>query len=251
MQRTFLLIMALAATTAVSALAQERSYQKEFPVNPSARFSLDSYKGTIHIRTDGGTTIRVKARIYPDVEGTPESIHDVEITENSSRNSVSIKAVNTSQRIIHTSGKNILPMVAWDIQLPDTVDLTLTTYKSQISLNVPAGRIDINSYKGTGTIRNVRNALKLDTYKGNFQIEVRKPADLDLDTYKGDIALAVWGAQDFELRAHTRKGKLQFAGLSIPVEEKRRNTEVSFTRGSGKNRLNLDTFKGNFKVDFK
>ncbi|NLT68384.1 MAG: DUF4097 family beta strand repeat protein [Acidobacteria bacterium] len=247
MKRTFLLIIALAATAAIDAFAQERSYQRDFPVNSSARFSLDSYKGTISVRTDGGNTIRVKARIYPDVDGTPESIHDVEIRENSSRNSVSIKVRNVN----NDSGNNILPLVHWDIRLPDTVDLALTTYKSQVDLDVPAGRIDINSYKGTGTIRGVRNAFKLDTYKGNFKIEVRELADLDLDTYKGDIALDVWGAEDFELRANTYKGTIQFTGLVIPVENKRRNTEVSFTRGSGRNRLSLETYKGSFKVDFK
>jgi hypothetical protein len=251
MKTTPLFFVVLAAITAVSAFGQDRSYQKDFAVNPSARFLLDSYKGTITIRTDGGMTIRAKARIHPDENDDSESVNNVEIVEHESRDSVSIEVRNKPGMPKLFSNNSGMPLVDWVITLPDTVDLVLKTYKSNVSLNVPSGRVDINSYKGTGTIHGVRNKLKLETYKGSFHVEIKKLGDLDLDTYKGEISLEIYGAKDFRLCGSSYKGDFRFSGLAIPVEKKHRNIEVNFATGTSKNRIDLNTYKGAFNLDFR
>jgi hypothetical protein len=144
-----------------------------------------------------------------------------------------------------------LPQVDWDIMVPDDASLMLKTYKSEVSLDVPAGPIAIDSYKGTGTIRGVRNRLGLDTYKGNFHVEIKRLGDLDVQSYKGDISIEISGERDFSLRAKSHKGNYRFTGLSIPVERRGRKSEAFYTAGSGTNRINLETYKGAFNIDFR
>lgn len=250
--KRMLFLLLLAAVAAASAFGQERTYQKEFPVNAGARFSLDSYKGTITIRTDTGKTIRAYARIRPDEGTDPELLDYVKIREHASLNSVSLEVDNDTSGFRRLFGRSVtMPLVDWDITLPDDVDLNLETYKSEVDLDVPAGRVEIDSYKGTGSIRKVRNHFKLDTYKGNFKVDVDNLGDLDAETYKGEITLSIYGARDFGLRATTHKGELRFHGRQIPLEKRGRETEADYTTGNGRNRINLETYKGTFIVEFR
>jgi hypothetical protein len=227
---------------AVAGVAQDRIYQKEFTVDPGARFTLDSYKGKIVIRTDNLSVIRVKACIYGS--GT----QNYEIIEHATRNMVSLEgkySVQPGQISVE------MPSADWDITLPKTVDLVLKTYKSEVDLDAPSGTVFMESYKGTGTIRGVNNNFKLDTYKGDFKIEVSKLADLDIDTYKGNISLVIFDSNDFSLRGGSHKAQFNFKGLDIPVEKKRSGNEVFYSKGSARNRIDLQTYKGTYNVDFK
>jgi hypothetical protein len=231
------------AFAAVGTFAQDRTYQKEFAVDPGARFSLDSYKGNIVIRTDTISVIRVKARIY----GSRTSVDNYGIIEHATQNMVTLEGKYSGQSG-HIAGN--MPTADWDITLPETVDLVLKTYKSEVDLDVPSGKVLIESYKGTGKIRGVRNNFKLDTYKGGFTIEIRKLADLDIDTYKGDISLVVFEPRDFSLRGGGYKGHFNFKGQDIPVEKQGGNG-VFFSKGSARSRIDLQTYKGTFNVDFR
>jgi hypothetical protein len=232
------------AFVAVGAFAQDRIYRKEFAVDPGARFSLDSYKGKIVIRTGNISVIRVKARIY----GSRTSVDNYGIIEHAAQNMVTLEG-KYSGRSGYIAGN--MPSADWDITLPETIDLVLKTYKSEVDLDVPSGRVLIESYKGTGSIRGVRNSFKLDTYKGGFTIEVSKLADLDIDTYKGDISLVIFEPSDFILSGGGHKGQFNFRGLDIPVEEKGGGNEVFFSKGSARSRIDLQTYKGTYNVDFR
>ena len=229
---------------AVGAFAQDRTYQKEFAVDPGARFTLDSYKGKILIRTDNISVIRVKARIY----GSQTPVDNYGIVEHATKNMVTLEGKFSGKPGL-ISGE--MPFADWDITLPKSVDLVLKTYKSEVDLDVPSGKVSIESYEGTGTIRGVRNNFKLDTYKGGFKVEVGKLADLDIDTYKGDISLVIFESNDFSLRGGSYKGHFSFKGLDIPIEEKRRGNEVFFSKGSARSRIDLQTYKGAYNVEFK
>jgi hypothetical protein len=232
------------AFAAVGAFAQDRTYQKEFAVDPGARFTLDSYKGKVVIRTDNIFVIRVKARIY----GSRTPVDNYGIIEHATKNMVTLEG-KYSGKSGFISGD--MPFADWDITLPKTVDLVLKTYKSEVDLDVPSGKVLIESYKGTGTIRGVCNNFKLDTYKGSFKIEVGKLTDLDIDTYKGDISLVIFESNDFSLRGGSYKGHFNFRGLDIPIAEKQRDNEVFFSKGSARSRIDLQTYKGTYNVDFK
>jgi hypothetical protein len=241
--RLFVLIFEIALAT-VSGFAQDRTYQKEFTVDPGARFTLDSYKGRIVIRTDNIPIIRVKARIY----GSRTPGDNYGIVEHATRNMVTLEGKYSGQSGF-ISGN--MPSADWDIILPKTVDLVLKTYKSEVDLDVPSGRVFIESYKGTGSIRGVSNNFKLDTYKGSFKIAVSKLADLDIDTYKGDISLVIFESNDFSLRGGSYKAQFNFRGIDIPAEKKRSGNEVFYSKGNARNRIDLQTYKGTYNVDFK
>ncbi len=250
MRKTLFLAIML---TAVSAFSAEQTYHKEFPVSPGARFSLDSYKGFIKIRTGSTSSIIATARIYPDQGTDPALLDHVKIRERSDLRSVSIEVDfdSDSARVGGLLGDSVTwPLVDWDIVLPDDASVALETYKSEVDLQLPAGKIDIESYKGVGKIAGIRDDFSLDTYKGEFDVRIQELADFKLETYKGRVDVVVDSAADFTLHAHTRNGDLRFEGLDIPLRKERRETTASYSSGRGNHRVDLETYKGSITIRF-
>ena len=248
-----LLFFLLLSTTSML-FGFDRVYQKEFPVSRTAQFSLESYKGKIVVRTDTVPTIRVRASIVPDEGTDPALVDHVQIMETVGDNRVSIevKYDSDSARMNGLIGEMLSwPLVNWDITLPDDASLSLETYKSEVDLDVPSGRLVVDSYKGFGNIRGVRNRFKLETYKGAFDVEVAGLADIDAETYKGDISLEIHGATDFTVEAETRKGNLLFTGIDLPIQKENDRMSVYQKIGGGDRWIKLETYKGNIKVDFR
>jgi len=240
----------------VAAFGSERIYEQVFQVDPGARFSLECHKGFIKIRTNNSRTIQVMARIYFEEGGDPALLEHAQIKERSGRNHVSLE-FDFDQNAAKFAGLigNSLdwPAVDWEIALPDDVNLDLETHKSEVDLDVPAGRIEIESHKGTGTIRGVRNDFKLETHKGEFDVDVTQLADLDVETHKGKISLTIHGTEDFTLRAGSDKGILRFSGYDVPIqrdEDDEDEITAYFRIGDGTNRIELETYKGSITVDF-
>jgi hypothetical protein len=120
---------ALMVFAAIGAFGQVNTYQKDFAVDPGGRFTLDSYKGKIVIRTDKISSIRINARIY----GSRSEVDNYGIVEHATRNMVTLEAKYSGQSGF-ISGN--MPAADWDITLPETVDLVLKTYKSEVDVNV-------------------------------------------------------------------------------------------------------------------
>jgi hypothetical protein len=253
MKKALFLMFLLAAT---AAFGSERLYEQKFEVDPGARFSLECHKGFIKIRTDNSRTIHVMARIYFEGGGDAELLEHAQIKERSGRNHVALEFDfdQDSAKFLGLIGNSLdWPAVDWEITLPDDVHLDLETHKAEVDLDVPAGPIEIESHKGTGTIRGVRNDFTLETHKGEFDVQVSELGDLNVETHKGNISLTIDGSADFTLRAQSDKGNLQFSGYEVPItrDEDDDDEITAFLRmGDGTNRIELETYKGTIKVDF-
>lgn len=250
MKKVLFLLLGYAA---LAAHGSERIYEKEFPVGPGASFSLDSHKGIIHIRTDNVSTIRARARIYPEESTDPALLQHVRIRERTGGNQVSLEVEfdDRSARIDGLLGESVSwPAVEWEITLPDDASLALETHKSEVDLDVPAGSVEIESHKGHGSIRGVRGRLALETHKGDFDVEVLELADVGVETHKGNISLTLPWTQNFTLRAESHDGSFRFLGLDIPVKREDDEITAYYKAGDGSNRIELQTHKGSISVAF-
>ena len=63
MKKALILLLTLLT---VPAFAADRLYDNEFPVEPGGRFTLESFKGSIMLRTDAVPSVRLHARIHTD-----------------------------------------------------------------------------------------------------------------------------------------------------------------------------------------
>jgi hypothetical protein len=244
-------LLVLAATAAA---AQERTYDREFPVDPGARFSLETHKGNITVRTHGGSTILVHARIYPDQGRNPELVDHVKIKERSGPHAVDLE-VDCDQN--HPDLRGLLqggwtlPMVDFEITVPDDADLELESHKAHFDLEVPSGRVEIESHKGRGTISGIRGPFELETHKGKFEVTIDRLAGASIETHKGDVRVLLRDTSDLELTGSSYKGRLRFEGLDIPVTvSDGGQSQAHYRTGSGRNKLSLSTHKGTITVSF-
>lgn len=231
-------------------MAGEEYFSKTFDVNPGARLSLDSHKGHIQIATDGGSTIRVNARIY---DGDPELMKYVKIRTRNTDTSVTIE-VEYDEPAVRNFWKGLVgesrtwPYVDFEIVVPDDAALNIDSHKSSFDVAAPSGRIEIDSHKGQGTISGVRNEFALDTHKGDFDVEILNMHDVRVDTHKGNVNLRLVGQPNFTVRGDSHKGDIRFQGVDVPVQYEDRGVQVSHKVGNGRNFMDLNTHKGHIKV---
>jgi len=239
------------------AWAFEKTYEKTFEVDPGADFYLSSHKGTIKINTDNGHTVRISARIYVEAGEDDRAIEYTEIEADASRNYVRIK-VDYHQKDWKSLWSGLvgnevqLPFIDFEITLPNDLNLSLNSHKSQFEVNAPAGEVRIESHKGTGYIRQVRNNLILESHKGAFDVEILEMRDIRVDTHKGEMNFRIQGAQDFTLLGSTHKGDLIVHGrdVSYKSDEKGKDLRLHERFGKGTHRITLDTHKGTIELNF-
>ncbi len=247
-----LLVLALP----VAVFGAERVVEESFDVAPDARLFLESHKGEIKIRTADVSEVRMTARIYPD-DGPAEDLDLVSIETSSGKGYVRIKVEydeiqrQRSGELFKDSEGFSLPFVDFDIVMPDSGRLDLETHKSKIDVEAPSGEVIIETHKGEGRVTNVRGDFELRTHKGELDVEITEMGDIEIETHKGTVDLRVHGAADFSVRGQSHKGRISFDGYDIPIERgKDRELWISHTEGGGDHRIELETHKGEIRVEF-
>jgi hypothetical protein len=244
------LVLALACLAASGA---ERFYEQEFPVGAGARLELESFKGKITLRTDEGSTVRVSARIYSDEGTRPELVDFMEIEAHARESYVELSAEfdqgeAEEAELLGRSWSQ--PSVDWEIVLPDDMSVELESHKSEFDLQVPAGSIEVESHKGEGSIRGVRGRFEIETHKGEFDVEVQALSHVEVETHKGRVELTVHGAADLAVSAESHRGRLEFEGRDIVVEEEDGEKFVDYREGDGSRTMELETHEGTIRVRF-
>lgn len=253
-----LLACLLVISLPVAVFAAERVVEETFEVAPDARLVVESHKGKIKIRTANVSEIRMTARIYPD-DGPDEDVDLVSIDTSSGSGYVRIKVDYDRVQRERSGGLfegwagTSLPLVDFDIVMPDSGRLDLETHKGELDVEAPSGEVKVESHKGEGRIANVRGDFELSTHKGEFDVEIAEMGDVQVETHKGTVDLQVRGAADFSVRGQSHKGSISFEGFDIPIERDRHHDDglwISHTEGSGRNRIELETHKGDIRVEF-
>ena len=137
MRKSLRLLPFLLILTCLAASGADRFYEQEFPVKEGARLDLESFKGKITLRTDEGTTVRVKARIYADKGTRPELVDFMEIEAHARESFVELSAELDQGEAEEAEllGKSwSQPSVDWDIVLPDHMSIELESHKSEFDL---------------------------------------------------------------------------------------------------------------------
>ncbi|MCP4901913.1 MAG: DUF4097 family beta strand repeat protein [bacterium] len=250
MRRALTLILVLISATV---FANERTFEQSFDVTADAEFSLDCHKGTIRVRTHQAPVIQVRARIYPDQGHDPELVDMVRIEPRSGSDYVAIEVEyeRPEERFGGLlGGSATLPLIDFEILVPDDAALKLSSHKCEFDVEAGTGLVEIDSHKGKGTIRDVRNELELQTHAGRFEVEVTQLADLSVETHKGKIALEIHGAYDFSIRGDTHGGDFRVDGRDVQIKKERHGHSIDYREGSGHNRIRLSTHAGSIGLRF-
>ncbi len=205
-----------------------KEVKKIVPFDPDGKVLIDTYKGSITVKTWEKNQVEIYAKIEPDsyCEDNEKKVQEMEIKIDSSQSFVKIvsdysKVKKDCFEFFKSSCCN-LPFVHYTISMPLTAQLEIKDYKSEIDVsdlksqakintykeNVAIsgldGFLELETYKGSVVISGLTGFLYLETYKGDANVEFSKLEERsNFETYKGDIKISIPKEQGFNLDADT------------------------------------------------
>jgi len=248
--RTTILLVGLVFASAGS--AAERIVERSIEVNPDVRFSINSHRGSVDISTADIDTIELTAHIEHDSQDVVDRV-DIEVSSSRSTVDVDVDYDQPAFRLnFGLIGFNDYeyPEVRFTVVLPENASLAVDSHRSDLNLEAPAGRVDVTAHRGRGRISGIRNDLKIDSHRTDFDIEILELNDVDLDFHRGDVELDLFGASDYTIAGETHRGNIRFVGRDYRVDQSSRDVYVNAREGDGRNMINIDSHRGNTVINF-
>jgi hypothetical protein len=241
----------------------KREISKTLSLNPTGRFTLDTYKGSIDIQTWEKNQVEVNVVIEPDDEfwnsSSDRDVDEVEIHISGGGDEVRVKSDYTKlerrrHSVIDWFGDNSfsLPLVHYTIKMPKTANLQVKDYKSKSEIAGLSSDIVLNTYKGSVRLNSIAGSVDLETYKGDVRVEFSKlKGATRFETYKGEIEISIPKTNGFSLETDFTS-KTDFSS-DFDVKERahgRRSRERDYygSINGGGPELKLKSGKGTFRL---
>jgi hypothetical protein len=252
---------ALLIFVATAAIADDtRVVRKQVEIRPDGRVSLETFKGTVHVRTWNQPKVDIVATIAPDPAGDKQD-ERVELTEvrvSSSSGTVDIESdYSEASRVREgffgtlfgvTGGT--MPFVNYEIQMPATASLEIEDHKSDLTVAGLGGELTIETHKGTAKITAQSGPVHVDTHKGTIDVDfasITRPSSFE--THKGTITLRLAGGARFDLEAILDDDDAGF-NSDFPMTIERTGSEGSVNAhvNGGGPLVRVETHKGAIKL---
>ena len=239
-------LLFLAAATLLSA-ADFKEFNRTVPLAANGQFSLDTYKGSIHVTAWDQPQVEIRARIVADPSSLiAEPVEDVEIRVDNTANSVRVK---TDYRHNWTWFEGSLPDVHYTIRVPRSAALSIKDYKSDSEISGVDGDVEFETYKGTAHLTGLRRALRLNTYKGDIRAAFSSfTAASRIETYKGTIDLSLPGSSAFELNARLERRASLDCDFVRNIRFARRNRDLRSAVNGGGAELRVTSYRGSIRL---
>jgi hypothetical protein len=239
--RTSVLFVAVAALACGAAV---KDFSKTVPLDAKGRFSLDTYKGSIHIAAWDQPRAEISARIEAEPGWRSMPVEDVEIRVDALSSDVRVK----TEYLRHVFDDGNLPLVHYTIHIPRGASLRVKDYKSDSEISGVQGEIEFDTYKGTAHIEGIQNALTLETYKGNIRaIFTQFAQNSRMNTYKGTIDVSLPRASAFDLHSTTHRGALD-CDFPRTIHATRDLRSMDGAVNGGGPLLRVSSYRGNIRL---
>jgi hypothetical protein len=226
--------------------ASTKDFSKTVPLDAHGRFSLDTYKGSIHITAWDQAKAEVTAHIVQEPGFNSMPAEDVDIWLDASSGSVRVK---TDYRRHATWMEGNLASVHYTIRVPRGVSLTVEDYKSDSDISGVQGDVDFHTYKGTARLNGLERATTIRTYKGEIRAEFAKfTGRTQVDTYKGSIDLSIPRSAGFDLETHMERRSDFICDFPRTVSSSHRQREIRSSVNGGGAELRVTSYRGMVRV---
>ncbi|HLH40467.1 MAG TPA: DUF4097 family beta strand repeat-containing protein [Bryobacteraceae bacterium] len=240
--RIFAVVLAGAGLLAAAGV---KDFSKTVPLDDKGRFTLDTYKGSIHITAWDQPQAQIQARIEEDPGWRAMPVEDVEIRVDASSGDVRVKT--DYHRQFWTDGT--LPFVHYTIRVPRGVALRIKDYKSESDISGVQGELEFETYKGRARIEGVAGALTLETYKGDIQVAVTKFAGPSrIHTYRGIVDVSLPRASAFDLRTSFERRAEFECDFPRTIHSTGRQTRIDGAVNGGGAPLHISSYRGNIRL---
>ncbi len=252
------LLLLISATAAMA--GDTRVVKKQVDLRADGRVSLDTFKGTVRVRTWNQPKVEIVATIAPDPSGEKQA-ERVELTEiriSSSSGHVDIESdYSEASRVREglfgalfgvTGGT--MPFVHYEITMPATASLEIEDHKSDIDIAALSGDLEIETHKGTAKVTSHSGAIRVETHKGDIDVDFTSiPRSSRLDTYKGTITLRIPAAARFDVAANFDDDDADFrSDFQMSIERTGDEASVNARVNGGGPAIRIETHKGSVQI---
>jgi len=238
--------------------ADTKEVHKTVPLDKDGRVSVDTFKGSVDVKTWDRPEVQIDARIEPDPDGREqaEKVRLTEVRVAGSGAAVSIRSDYHAAEHLHFFGwlsgdDGTLPFVHYTIQMPASAKLEIEDHKSDIRVADLKSDLKLHTYKGTARVVGLDGAARVETYKGDVRVEfARYGHDSRFETYKGEVEVRLPKDSRFELDGHSgRRGDIDsdFA-MTTRATRHAGSADVSGDVNGGGPRLKMTTYKGTLRI---
>lgn len=234
-------VLAFLAAALLSA-ADVKDFSKTVPLDAKGHFSLDTFKGSIHITAWDRPQAEIRARIQADTGWDAVPADDVEIRADAMSSDVRVKT-----DYHHQNGT--LPLVYYTIQIPRGASLRVKDYKSESDISGIQGDIEFNTYKGTARLDGIQGAFDGETYKGDIRaIFARFSGPGRVETYKGSIDMSLPRSSAFELHAELERRAEFDCDFPRTIHTSRRQSHMEGAVNGGGPSLRVESYRGKIRL---
>jgi DUF4097 and DUF4098 domain-containing protein YvlB len=275
----------LLAGLLAASLAQQQQFDTTFSVRAGSRIEVETFGGSITVRTWNRDDVRVQAqhgrRDVIDVDARGSSVRieaeghmgvakDVRFTLTVPRNvHIEASGVQTDIDVEGVTGDVDAETVQGDIRVIGGGRLKLESVEGDLTISGARGRVQASTVNRGIQVRDVVGDLDLETVNGPIIVQkvqassvdastvngrivydgtLRDGGDYALATHNGQIWLVVPNGTNASISVGTFNGELD---TTFPIPDFRseaRRRSYNFVLGSGKARIDLETFGGDINL---
>jgi hypothetical protein len=252
-------LSALLILVAATAVADDtRVVRKQVEIRPDGRVSLDTFKGTVRIRTWNQPKVEIVATIAPDPSGEKQDervkLTEVRISSSSGHVDIESDYSEASQvregffaTIFGVSG-GTMPFVNYEIQMPVSASLEIEDHKSDMSVSGLAGDLLIETHKGSAKVTAQSGPVRVETHKGTIDVDfaaLAKPSRFE--THKGTITLRIPTGARFDVLLDDDSAEFN-SDFAMVIERTDDGASVKAHVNGGGPALRVETHKGEIKL---
>jgi DUF4097 and DUF4098 domain-containing protein YvlB len=254
-----LLVLILAAAillpASASAFRFERTWERSFTVGEGAEFILRNVNGDIEVSSWDRDEIEVRAMIEikgPSKSKAEELYEKIEFLIEEKERYLSIEAdLPRVRQVGFLFGNHISITVDYEIRVPVTTDLDLTSVNGDVDAEAVRGRFDIRTTNGSIDLRGMKGTGEVKTVNGGVKcriVEFPKGGSLDIKTTNGGVRLYLPEGVGGSLEAKTVNGGIDLdIPLSKSIRVKRRS--ISGVLGDGEGKILVKTTNGGISIE--
>jgi hypothetical protein len=223
-------------------------WAKTYEVTPAAMLQIDNTNGGITVRPHAGSSIQVTAH------RTVRAVSQQAARELLERLTLEETATPDLVRLV-TPRNQGLSMgqqieVRYDVLVPATLALTLTTVNGQVDVEGVTGTVALETVNGGINARQVTALHKAETVNGSVKLALGSlPArGAKIETVNGGVSVALPGSQGVELSVRTVNGGIDVEGFASVSNAERKRRHYEGRLNGGGPTLRVETVNGGVSI---
>jgi DUF4097 and DUF4098 domain-containing protein YvlB len=245
--------------------ADEKAKNKDFCSNYNySNGDKITYRETREVNAPAGSVVNVDARRNGGIRVKGENRSDVLVraciqalgnSDEEARGVAKNIRIETGSTIrAEGAGEESNWSVSYEILVPRSTNLNLSTYNGGISISSVEGAIEFEAHNGGVNLSDVAGSVKGKTTNGGVNVSLSgggwRGSGLDVETTNGGVHLSIPETYAARIETGTVNGgfKSDISGLNVEPEERARGKRITTDLNGGGAPIRIVTTNGGIKI---